>query len=157
MLLLTRFLPFSKRIIVLGVITMSFFLTLTGFFSEITGDYYAQLNLDNAGLYYDAYYIHPSEVSSSVWLADNLTDGSSVQADPFAGTKLFTLERLYVPDEPIIPQIIQKSSYVYADFANVQGRELDSIDNSIIIKFPTDFLNSNKNLIYNNGYSKIYK
>lgn len=158
MLFLMHFFKTPKSTLSAGIITVTFFLTITGFFSELTGNYYPQLNLDNAGLYYDAYYIHTSEAFSAKWLHANVANGSSVQADPFASTKLFTLANsIYVPDEPVVPQLIQKSSYVYTDFANVQGREIISIDKSLVINFPTDFLNNNKNLIYNNGYSKIYK
>jgi uncharacterized membrane protein len=158
LLFILRLLKTRKSVLIAATITLCFFLTLTGFFCEITGGYYPQLTLDNAGLYYDSYYMHISEASSAKWLDDNIESGASVEADPLASTKLFTLvNSIYIPDQPVIPQLIEKSAYVYADFADVQGREVVSVDKSLIIQFPTYFLNNNKNLVYNDGYSKIYK
>lgn len=157
-LFLLRFLKTRRSALIAGAITICSFLTLTGFFCEITGGYYPQLNLDNGGLYYDAYYMHTAEEMSANWLDKNVKYGFPVDADPLASTKLFTLvNSIYIPDEPVIPQLIQKSAYVYADVADVQGREIVSIDQSLLIQFPTTFLNTNKNLVYNNGYSKVYK
>ena len=65
------FLKEQNRILFTGVIAIIFFLNLTGFISHLTGDYYPQMTLDNSGLYYDAYYVHKSDVLAMVWLSKN--------------------------------------------------------------------------------------
>ena len=63
----------------------------------------------------------------------------------------------------VIPNIIDKSNYVYASYSNTHGNIafIDDIIyssvNTLAISYPFNFLNTNKNLVYNNGGAKIYK
>ena len=59
----------------------------------------------------------------------------------------------------MLPVTIRKDTYVYLDYSNVKNRK-----NTIFYKgdlitydYPVEFLNENKNLIYSNGGSEIFK
>ena len=146
----------EKKLNFTGIFSILFFLSLSGFISEITGGYYPQYNLENKGIYYDAFYVHDLEASSIQWLSRHMAEEYTVQADPISRDKLLTYGPVYTLDGNI-PQIIQKSAYVYAGNLNVRGNTIISVDRSLVIKFPLTFLNNNKDLIFDNGQSRIYK
>ncbi|MEX0616723.1 MAG: DUF2206 domain-containing protein [Candidatus Woykebacteria bacterium] len=154
---LTSFLKESKSIIVSGFIAVAFFLTLTGFFSTFTGGYYPQMNLNNAGTYYDAYYTRKNNVVSINWLATHKDKNSPVQADNSGVGKLQAIGNISALNE-IFPPIIRRNSYVYLTSTNLQNNAIVSIEKNVLVfNSPQEFLNDTKNLIYSNGASKIYK
>lgn len=139
-----------------AIVSVFFFLGLSGFISEVTGGYYPQLNLRNKGIYYDAYYVHENEVASIKWLSHSMIENFTVQADPITRDKLLAYGNIFTLTGNF-PQIIRESAYVYAGYFNTFGNTVVSADRSLIIKFPIEFLDNNKDLVYNNGLSKIYK
>lgn len=143
-----------------SIVLVFFFLYLSGFTSQIIGGYYPQLNLNNGGFYYDAYFLHTSELQSLEWIKKNrdLKSKLPIQADWFAGKKIHTFADIYSIDG-IVPSEIRKNSYVYLDYSNVVNNQVIVYAGGIPIyyKTPSQLLNENKNLIYNNGRSKIYK
>lgn len=154
-LLLLRLVSKTKVIYFAGVIAILFFLSLSGFMDGLTGGYYPQVNLTNQGLYYNIYYIKRAELTSMTWLK-KVAPGSTVQADIHAMSKLLNFGYIYSL-EGILPQIIRKSAYVYVGEANIAGRTVLSTERSLTITFPIEFLENHKDLIYNNGLSRIYK
>jgi uncharacterized membrane protein len=112
------------------------------------------MTLDNAGLYYDAYYVHKSDVAAIIWLSENNSHDEPVESDLSGTNKLLTYGHITALVE-IFPPIIRKNAYVFLD---VSGNSLVSIDASILIfNSPKIFLEKNKNLIYSNGKDNIYK
>ncbi|HEV2339193.1 MAG TPA: DUF2206 domain-containing protein [Patescibacteria group bacterium] len=154
-ILLFRLLKQKHALFYSGLLLVLFFLTVSGCISEITGGYYPQLNLDNAGLYYDAYYSHKAEIASAQWLHHTIEAKGIVQASELTASKLLIYGNISAV-ESVIPQTIAKSSYVYLDAANTQGKLIVSMDQSLVVTYPTVFLQEHKNLIYNNGLSRIY-
>ena len=143
-----------KRIVFAGIIASLLFLNSTGFISHLTGNYYAEINLDNAGSYYDAYYVHKSDVVAIEWLANNNTEHELVETDRRNAIKLLAygdIDALY----DFFPAAIPKNAYVYLVSSDrvvaVVGTE------SLGYNPPENFLDDNKDLIYNNGKNKIYK
>jgi uncharacterized membrane protein len=59
----------------------------------------------------------------------------------------------------LYPETIQRDSYVYLDYNNVTTQTViqDVGGDLLYYHFPLEFLNSNKNLIYNNGGSEIFR
>ena len=102
----------QKRILFTGIIAIIFFLNLTGFISHLTGDYYPQMTLDNAGLYYDAYYVHRSDVLAIVWLSENNVNNDPIVADLSGINKLLTYGDINALNENF-PALIPKNAYVY--------------------------------------------
>lgn len=144
----------QKRILFTGIIAIIFFLNLTGFISHLTGDYYPQLTLDNAGLYYDAYYVHKSDVLAIAWLSENNVNNEPVQADLPGTNKLLTYGDIDALSG-IFPQIIRKNAYVYQQ-VSIHIEVI--LDNTIIVcNSSKPFLDENKDHVYSNGQVNIYK
>ena len=69
-----------------GSVALVFMVSTIGIMPQVLGGYDAQLNLNNSGVYYNVYYLHPQEVAAIDWLggqpgtlpvgvqADNTTD-----------------------------------------------------------------------------------
>jgi uncharacterized membrane protein len=135
-----------------------YFLIMVGALQQITGGYYGLLRLNNMGLYYDMYYPHKSELVSMDWLAAKRKIAAPIQTSLYSGSKLLANNGLFSSSE-LLPSLIHKSGYVYIDNSKVKNQK-DIIFYSgdlLIYKYPINFLENNKNLIYNNGGTKIYK
>ena len=142
------------------VIALGFFLSSTGVLSELLGGYPAQLHLHNSGTYYGEYYMHEQELTADNWLVENV-----VHKDPHASvqTDLDTAIRLdsvtgYQAQNDITPAQIETYSYVLLGYNDTVNRQtFVSFDgNTIAYKYPVQFLDNNKSLIYNNGSAEIY-
>lgn len=148
------FIKEQKRVLFTGIVAVMFFLTLTGFVSHMTGEYYPQMTLDNGGLYYDAYYVHTSDVLTIQWLTHNNPHHDPVEADLSGTNKLLTYGDIYGLNE-IFPQIIRKNAYVYQETG---PHVVVSIDKNVLIyNSSKPFLDDNKNLVYSNGQNDIYR
>lgn len=148
------FLREKKRMVVIGAILVFLFLNLTGFISHLTGDYYPQLPVDNGGLYYDAYYVHGTDVYAIIWLSQTDRDGRPVEADLSGLNKLLMYANISAT-EGNFPALVQRDAYIYLE---ISSNTIVSIDRSVLI-YNSDkpFLDANKNLIYSNGGDNIYK
>ncbi|MBA2394499.1 MAG: DUF2206 domain-containing protein [Ktedonobacteraceae bacterium] len=144
----------QKRILLVGIIAAIFFLNLTGFISHLTGDYYPQMTLDNSGLYYDAYYVHKSDVLAIIWLSKNNGNKKFVEAGLPGINKLLTYGHINALNE-IFPPVIRKDAYVYLE---TSSNTVVSIDQNVMVfNSSKPFLDDNKNLVYSNGQDNIYK
>jgi uncharacterized membrane protein len=156
----------SWRIGGAALIAAVFFLSSTGVFTQVLGGYYAQLNLDNAGVYYDSYYTHAQEIAGITWLngvAGRTINGTfeqrPVQMDEYTASKLSTYSRL-VPINGIYPSLIQKNAYVFLGYSNITRDEATAAYNSDLLTYTFNtqqFLNQQKNLLYSNGGTAIYQ
>ena len=144
----------QKRVLFTGIVAIIFFLNLTGFISHLTGDYYPQMTLDNAGLYYDAYYVHKSDVVAIVWLSENNCDQEPIESDLSGSNKLIAYGHIYALVE-IFPPIIRKNACVFLEGPSNTVVTIDK--NVVIFNSSKPFLDSVKNLIYSNGQDNIYK
>jgi uncharacterized membrane protein len=137
-----------------------FFLYSSGVFYQIAGGP-SFLHLNNFGELYDLYYITGSEIKSAEWLAKNIKENNStIYADEAAGLRLTSFAQTISYTYDILPSTIDISSYVYLNRTNVQMNKVykryDS-DNFLEFTAPIKFLNENKNLLYNNGDSEVFK
>jgi uncharacterized membrane protein len=148
------FIKEEKRVFLTGIVAIVFFLTLTGFISHLTGKYYPQMTLDNAGLYYDAYYVHKSDVLAINWLAHNDAKHEPVQADLSGTNKLLTYGGINALNE-IFPPVIRKNAYVYQEIATNTVVSIDA--NVLIYNSSKPFLDNNKDLMYSNGQVNVYR
>lgn len=156
-LFLFKFLKENIRILLTGSLLIIFFLSLSGLVPQLTGGYYPQLNLNNSGDTYDAFYTHTSELYTIKWLSNN-KDNNIIQTSYFSKYNLDNFSNLNSSND-IIPALLQKSSYVYLGYLNtVSHKDLIYINgNFIYYQYPIKFIDDNKNLIYNNDLSRIYK
>ncbi len=121
----------------------------------------APLQLNNFGGVYDELYVHETEIKSSEWLFNNRPKSELIYADDRASYKLWFSRKndAYNIIKDVFPSVIDKKAFVYSSYTNTiekrgfaytEGREIG-------YNFPSEFLNQNKNKIYNNGSTEIFK
>jgi uncharacterized membrane protein len=121
------------------------------------------LNLYNLGSIYNGHYSHKEEIASIGWL-DKTHQTEVIYVDPYSELKIYAFGNPLLPhDKKIVPFFMDKYSYVYSSYSN-KIKEVnywdarEKFNNGVLsFNFPTDFLNENKNKIYNNGGSEIFK
>lgn len=144
-----------------AALAIAFFLTSTGVVSQLLGGYQPLLHLGNSGQYYDAYYLHSSEVVESSWL-QNLIKAkggqADIQSDLYTAIRLNSLTGLNV-SEDITPGVVEQDAYVVLGYtATTKGQVSVSYNsNFVTYTYPLQFLNQNKNLIYDNGGAQVYR
>jgi uncharacterized membrane protein len=158
------FLKERAKQVVASLLGITFLLSSTGFIIYTLGGYPAQLHLYNDGTYYDLYYAHESEVQSLAWLEKELKNidpeifQSNIQIDTYTSTKIRFINEIGIIDG-IYPGLIRKNSYVFLSYANTKKKKATIYHNSDMINYayPLDFLNDNKNRLYDNSGSSIYR
>jgi len=73
--------------------------------------YVPQLNLNNAGEYYENYYTQPQEISAVQWLNTASCRCDIVQADPFASARFLPYASFQI-DANNYPTAVYRTSYV---------------------------------------------
>ncbi len=146
------------QLFVCTAILLFFFINLSGLFPQLTGGSRALLALNNSGLYYDSYYTHAEEVAATKWTARYAYKNLPVQAAHFSDIKMIAYGYV-APYIELLPETIKRRSYEYLNYNNVEsGNILEIINGDVVYyHFPIEFLDSHKNLIYNNGGSEIYR
>lgn len=143
---------------ILGLTLILFFLSSTGLVSQIIGGN-PLLPLNNFGEEYNSFYTTQLDVKSAIWLANKREDNRMIYADEIAGLRL--ISSAYINDYifDILPSTIDTRSYVYLSQTNVEKGKVYKRYNIGFLAYdtPIEFLNSNKNLIYNNGGSEVFK
>jgi uncharacterized membrane protein len=158
---LLRFIPFRIRMLFIATLFISYALFTNTFIPQLIGGQEPDVVLNNSGLYYDEIYLHPSEITSIHWLDINNKKDMPVFADIGSTEKMmgYSYHKYIVTYEDVFPQFIAKNGYVYSNYANtLYGIGIISLeDTRMEYNFPNEFLDSNKNLVYSNYYTKIYK
>jgi len=134
------------------------FATSNGLVGAILGGGTAT-NLANSGNDYEQFYVTPEELASAAWLGGQVRAGELVYTDVYGQLPLVTVTRIssgLLFD--VTPETLSNHAWVYASRTNVvDGQAHASFNNySVVYVYPTNFLNSNYNLVYTNGSSKVY-
>jgi uncharacterized membrane protein len=147
-----------------GALAIVFFLELIGVIPKALGGYPPQLHLDNAGQYYDIYYIHPEERAAIRWLVERTgadTRGavqSEVQTDRYTfGRVQAILQRPSTDD--IYPLLVRNDSYVFLGYTTVQEGEASALYQGDVItyRYPFGFLDATKDKIYSSTGASVYR
>jgi len=136
----------------------------TGVFTQLLGGYGPQLHLNNAGTYYDIYYLHPEEIAGIAWLRNSTGARtqpevkSVIQTDRFTFLRLQTLIPVQVLND-IYPTVIRQNAYVFLGFSTVRtGRSTVSSSGDLTTyRYPMALLDDKKDLIYSSGGSRVYR
>ena len=145
------------------VLALVFFVSTIGLMPQLLGGYPAQLNLNNSGVYYDDYYTQPQEVTAVQWLGKQPgTLPAGVQAEDYTDRYYFTAPNAINPDQTvtdIYPTLIRKTSWVVLGYPTVTtGVASVPISGDLVpYRYPTSVLNDNKDLVYDDGGTVIYK
>jgi len=115
---------------------------------------------ENSGDEFNKFYTSNSEVNSLQWINFNSQNGIIFYFDRYSQLKVLSVipafEKAIFKD--ITPKTIDKNSYVFSSYSNKLGYSTVYYRGVLFnINFPREFLNNNKNKIYNNGGSEIFK
>jgi uncharacterized membrane protein len=148
---------------IVTAICLVLFVSTTGLLPQLLGGYPAQLSLANSGQYYDVYYVHPQEEAAVGWLANKpgvIPYGvqASFSSNRFAFVSPSDVLGTQVVSD-IYPTMILRSSWVILGYSTVRtGLATAPYDGDLIpYVYPVAFLLNNKNLVYNNGGSEIFR
>jgi uncharacterized membrane protein len=158
---LLRLIPYRIRMVLIAMLLITYALFTNTFISQLIGGQEPEVILNNSGLYYDEIYLHPSEIASIHWLDANNKEDMPVFADIGSTEKMtgYSYHKYIVTYMDVLPSLIDRNGYVYSNYANTLYSIgiIDLKDTRTEYNFPNEFLNNNKNLVYNNYYTKIYK
>ena len=138
--------------------TIAFLVSLTGLQPQLTGGYPAQLNLNDAGLYYDIYYPHDQELAATRWLFERAHQaGADVQTDRYTAARLPGLVDDGTAD--IYPTQLRTDRYVLLGWSTVRsGRAVVTVlGDQLTYHYPRQLLQDTRNLVYDNGGAEVYR
>jgi len=148
------------KIMLMTIIFILYFLPVSGFPYQLVGGE-SQIQLNNFGESYDMSYTHESEVKSSKWLSNNYDNNYLIYADRYSKLRLLLFSNIINTHivEDMLPSTMDRRAYVYSSYVNtIENRTFSYYELKVMgYNFPTEFLNQNKNLIYNNGSSEVFK
>jgi uncharacterized membrane protein len=144
-------------------LALAYLLDLTGVVPTLTGGYPAQLQLANAGQYYDLYYTHAPEIAAAEWVRGQLAEqqlpaASRLQADGFTFSRLQT--EINAPSvRDVYPTLIGKDTYVIVGTSTVAlGRvTIDYRGNLVTYRYPSGLLDATKDRVYSNEGAEVFR
>ena len=122
----------------------------------------SNVNLDNGGATYDGTYTTNGEVDSLLWLSSRSSNlQSPINFDRYSilNAAAYTDIPGYQLRQGSFPSQFLINGYVYASSTNFNKGLTYDIDGNLVIayNYPTAFLNDNKNIIYSDKDSAIFK
>jgi uncharacterized membrane protein len=149
-----------KGIILISILLFLLFSLFSGLIPQIIGGDLAKTQLNNFGSEYDMYYMFPQdyfsakEIDSFNYNVLYCETSACSKINSYAGR----LNGEYL-NKNVVPTTISKKGYVYVSTTNNLKNMGFFVIKSLKIgyNFPTEFLNDNKNKVYNNGGSEIFK
>jgi uncharacterized membrane protein len=150
-----------------AVVALVILFSTIGLMPQLLGGYPAQLNLNNSGDYYDAYYVHDQEIAALDWLGQQpgtLPAGvqANVQADITSDRWTFKNPGDISASQVVTdfyPTLLRKSTWVVLGYSTVRSGVSYFVGNGNLIpyKYPVGVLKASKDLVYDNGSTWIYK
>ena len=140
------------------------FLDLTGVVPKVLGGYPAQLQLSNAGQYYDVYYPTSSERSAAYWLNQLAASQGRGKAEPVVQTDSFTFNREQtLLTGPVVgdifPTVLGSNSYVLLGSTTVRNGEVTVFYQGDLLtyRYPVALLDKTKNEIYSSEGAEVFR
>lgn len=147
-------------VVVFGI----FFASLTGLLPQALGGYPPQLHLNNAGTYYNDFYLHPEERVAIEWLQDRLPAESQRQIQSEVATDRYTFGRVrdyagLSAFNDIYPTLIRRNAYIFLGFGTTtEGRASLFYQGDVLTyRYPIELLDSVKSRVYSSGGASIYR
>ncbi len=118
-----------------------------------------RLTLRPSPAIYDLYQIHEGDIAGARWVSQNRGKIGILQSDVISNLRLQSFGNMNADNLRIFPGTILVHSSVFVSSANVESNNayFQFANRTFVFKYPFDFLDSHKSLIYNNGQSRIYK
>lgn len=133
------------------------FLETSGLIPQLLGGYQPALSLNNAGVDYEAYYVHHSEVVSAEWLTENVRNKYDVEMDDYA--RLRFLGAIHTGQLHVVPVTgLSTNDYLYNDYSNAATDTYQVEFGAGKVRYTLPQSPSQaKDLVYSDNGSTIYK
>lgn len=153
---LRRLRPATVDRIAVGI-AVGCLLTTSGVLPQLTGGYAPQLNLNNAGSYFRAYYADTSDLAANSWLDSNVRSGSVVVADSRDSANLLGLTRLRTRTG-LAPGVVPVAEPVLVTSADGRSATATAVAGERVLRyeFPLDCVTSGRQLLHVDGVHRIY-
>lgn len=148
------------RDILFMFIVITYLLNNSGFIPQVLGNSQPLIQFNNFGINYDRFMPYDTDIRSAKWLEKNRSKYGLIYADISASEKIkYATDTIIFTKSVIYPSIIERSAYVYLSRANIKKNSVYTKVNGqdIAYTLPRIFLQNNKNKLYNNGSSEIYR
>lgn len=129
----------------------------SGLLPQLTGDFPPQLNLNNSGAYYRAYYTSADDLTAARWVDAHLTAGTLLSVDSADFRTLRSMARLY-PLEGMAPAMVPARAYLEVSQVGPDRAEAVAIarDRILTYTFPLHCVAAVRPLVYAVGTHRIY-
>jgi hypothetical protein len=153
---LRRLSPVMADRVAVGV-AVGCLLTTSGVVPQLTGGYPPQLNLNNAGNYYRAYYTEKSDLSTSRWLDSHLSRTAVIVADGRDSTNLRGLTGLW-PLTGLVPGAVPAYASVLVTTTDGRSATATAVvgDRVLRYEFPLACVAAGRPLLHIDGVHRLY-
>ena len=143
---------------------VAFYLSLTGVIPQLFGGYPPQLHLNNAGEVLRQLLSAEQEASAIKWLQTRIATEKTpdVQAHLYCYVYAFTPRQQYAEPsdgDDIFPVFVRRDAYAFLGYTTVQKDDvaISFAGDTVTYKYPVQFLDANKSLIYSSNGARIYR
>ncbi len=132
-------------------------LTTSGVLPQLTGDYAPQLNLNNAGSYFRAYYAQSDDLTTSSWIDTTYGRGAPIVADSRDSANLRSLTRLR-PRTGLAPGALPRGEPVLVTSPDDRTAVATAVvgDRVLRYEFPLSCVSSGRPLLHTDGGHRVY-
>ena len=144
-----------------AIVALVVLFSTIGLMPQLLGGYPAQLSLNNSGVYYDAYYVHPQEIAALDWLGQQpgaLPAG--VQADLTSDRWSFKNPGDISADQIVTdfyPTLLRKSTWVVLGYSTVRMGSswfVGNVQSDFVHVSCSAWRKTSKDLVYDNGSTR---
>jgi len=150
-------------IVIPTVALLAYFITGSGLLTQIVGGYPAQLHLNNSGPYYEQYYVSAQEIAGAQWVGSHYRatkESPGIQVDTYTANRMLSFSGLNTIGD-IYPGLVKKGAWVFlpasALTTGTATIALSFNGYSLDYHYPVDFLDNEKDLVYDSGSNRVYR
>jgi hypothetical protein len=130
----------------------------SGLLPQLIGGYPPQLNLNNAGPYYRAYYASEADLATARWVRQHLPAAAPISADSAGTATLRSVTRTY-PLEGVAPGVVPADSHLVLT-VRPGGRTAEAVaisgDRILTYTFPTACVTRDRPLLHSSAGHRVY-
>lgn len=152
---ISKFKQTANTIVVLGSIML--FCTYSGLVGQLTGGLRPQLNFNNNGPYYGAFYVRRNDIKAYEWIESNIASPGNVSSPDYS----FPTALAYIPEYRhygggIFPFQENSGNYILFNYTQTQSDITYTTGNVLAVKLNQQNFKQ-KNTIYSSNLSRILK
>jgi uncharacterized membrane protein len=131
--------------------------TTSGLVPQLTGGYPPQLNLNNAGDYYRAYYVSTDDLDAAKWAERHVPADATVSADAADAATLRSATKLYTM-EGIGPGLVPPYAYILVKRRGTAQIQAVAVFRERILTYalPSSCVSRGRRLLYSDGQHLVY-